>query len=1038
MSYAKTGGAVYIQGNHAVINNSDISMTNASGSGGAVYIVGSNATIENSNFNNTVAKLGSSYISLGNNYPSKIKPNEENTNVGGAIFIGGNNANIIGSNFTNSAAAAGGIIYLKGDYCNIYNSSLDQGYSFYDGGAFYSTGIYSSVYYSNFTNNVAKSDGGALFWLGSKYNYVIGCIFDNNTALADPGHDTKGGGAIYFSENGEYCGIKDSKFFHNSAQADKTKADGGAILWDKSSHIYLDGCLFDSNFVTSKSDNWIQGGVMYARPNNNFTISNCVFQNCWSKREAGALYLQNGGTVGIHLINNTFINNTAYGNKVTNDNDLGGGAVLVKSASGSFTMINSTFINNTSNYGGGIVFHSVNGGTITMTNATFDGNKATFGEQNCGQGGGIWTKIKITVNNITFSNGEAAHKGGGLYISNNAEMVYANLTFINNTAINGGGLYWSRSATIDGMNFINNSAELGGAIYIPTGSNNVLNCNFSGNSANQGGAIYAVGGNIIISKNNFTNNRAAMEGGAIYLPYSTSNVVDVSYSVFIGNNATRGGAIFSGTKYDASKYIHDCNFTDNIATIAGGAIYIENTQLIKNCNFDANKATTGDGGAVYVQEGVTGVKIEDSTFTNSHAYNGGAVYYGGTTNINNGLKIVNDTFIKNVADYNGGAILYVTNNGINKYRDYNNFDRIGIPVDGGRTTVKTNGTNVEIISKSLFEDNIDYSLLLRVISDRQSPFIAVYLNSPRDWRSNKLKFVVNLTNATSHEVISSVIVNASNYDTHYRDGMLYVSFSNLIMNETYNITASFEDVNYMYKGNSTLAQAHGEIIGEFKLLQRLIEDALEAGDSELVLNRTFTFTPFYNGNHDNMDDRCINLTHINRPFTIRGEGWLIDAAGYSRIFYITSPNVTIDNVVLVGGNASGEYGDPMYHDGDIGGAIYWAGANGTISNSLIEQNNANLGGGIYYNATAPDCQIINTRFAENNAVTHGGAIDCNASRMGLFNTTFEKNFAYIGAALCREINATAGHGKNNTFIGNYAEYAGAALAWINATPHFHR
>ena len=320
-------------------------------------------------------------------------------------------------------------------------------------------------------------------------------------------------------------------------------------------------------------------------------------------------------------------------------------------------------------------------------------------------------------------------------------------------------------------------------------------------------------------------------------------------------------------------------------------------------------------------------------------------------------------------------------------------------------------------------------LRLRVISDWLNPYITVYIDNPRDWNRYGLRVVMKLINSTTHEEIRTIIINESNIDTHRRDGMIYASFDNLIKNETYNITVSFEDYNYLYKVNSTVAQAHGEIIGEFKLLQKLIDDAIKRGDRELVLNRTFTFTPFYEGKHENMDDRCINLTHINRPFTIRGEGWLIDAAGYSRIFYITSPNVTIDNVVLVGGNASGEYGDPM----DIGGAIYWAGANGTISNSLIEENNANLGGGIYYNATAPDCQIINTRFVENNAVTHGGAIDCNASRMGLFNTTFEKNFAYIGAALCREINATAGHGKNNTFTNNYAEYAGAALAWVNAS-----
>ena len=1024
---ARVGGVIYVQGDLATIIDSTITNSNAV-TGGAIYIDGQHASVINSSFASTDAKTTASYVE---------------DNKGGAIYILGNYATIEGSNFTRASAYQGGILYLQGKYCNVVNSSLDKGYSYGDGGAYYSTGTDSNVTDSNFTNNVARSDGGALFWLGSNYNYVIGCIFDNNTAYANPGHDTKGGGAIYFSEKGSYCGIKDSKFFNNSVQS-TTKADGGAILWDKSSHIFIDGCLFDGNYVTSTDyanpNTWVQGGVMYARPAENLTITNSVFQNCWSIKEAGALYLQNGGNIGIHLINNTFINNTAYSDKVTNNNDLGGGAILVKgTGNGAYRFINSTFINNTANFGGAINLAQTSN-NIIITNAIFDGNKATLGGQSCGQGGGIWTKVKFTVNNITFVNCEAVNRGGGLYISSNAEMTYTDLTFINNSAVLGGGLYWSKSSvTIDSMTFINNSAESGGAIYFPNGGSSstptqVKNSNFSGNSANNGGAIYINNvGYIKISKNNFTDNSAVMEGGAIYIPYSTSNLIDISYSEFIRNNASQGGAIYSGAKGTDTWNIHDCTFINNSATLSGGAIYVVNTQMINNCNFDGNKAD-GDGGAVYVEEGITGAKIQDSTFTNSHATNGGAVYYGGvTTGLNNALKIINDTFIKNIADYNGGAILYVTNNGINNYRDYNNFDGIGIPVEGGRTTVKANGTNVEIISKSLFEDNFDYKFLLRVISDRESPFIAVYLDAPRDWRANRLRFVVNLTNATTHEVISTVIVNVSNYDTHYRDGMLYVSFSNLIMNETYNITASFEDINYMYKVNSTEAQAHGEIIGEFKLLQRLIEDALARGDSEIVLNRTFTFTPFYMGKHDNMDDRCINLTNIDRPFTIRGEGWLIDAAGYSRIFYITSPYVTIENVVLVGGNASGEYGDPLYHDGDIGGAIYWAGANGTLIDSHVENNTANLGGAIYFNASAPNCKIINTRFDNNTAVTHGGAIDCNASKMELYNNTFRENFAYVGGALCREINSTDGRGVNNTFSDNNAEYAGAGIAWINAT-----
>ena len=1049
-SAADRGGAIYIaQGQNTVINNSNISNSRASYSGGAIYIEGQFATIANSNFDNTIAILGSSY------HKESTNPTSANSNFGGAVYIGGDNAKIIGSSFTNSSAYEGGIIYLSGRYCNVYNSSLDNGYSKGDGGAFYATGADSNVYDSNFTNNFAIGDGGALFWLKAEHDYVSGCIFTNNTATGDPGHDTRGGGAIYFSKNGKYCGISNSKFFNNSAQTTKVKADGGAILWDKSSHIFIDGCLFDGNYVTCTDTGdkiWIQGGVLYGRPDENFTISNSVFKNCWSLKEAGALYLQNGNLNSpIRLINNTFINNTAYATKKVDNNNLGGGAVLLKDIK-ACVIINATFINNTANYGGGLSIYN-NVVSASLTNVTFDGNKAK-GNPDCGDGAGLYifeyTKNDKTfpIDNITFYNNVASGSGGGLY-SGMVNMPYTNLTFINNSAALGGGLYWTKSgAIIDGMIFINNSAVDGGAIYIPVGGNSanptkVSNIHFINNSADNGGAIYAVGQYIRISNNNFTNNSAIADGGAIYTPVSdTANHVEISYSNFIGNNASNGAAIYSGSKASENNNkdigwntenwnIHDCNFTKNNATTHGGAIYVANTQVIKNCNFDENNAG-GYGGAVYVANGLK-VAIQDSIFTNSRADNGGAVYYAGTNDMTKRLTIVNDTFLKNIAVHNGGAVLYVTNSGLNKYRDFNNFDGIGIPVEGGRTDVKTNDTNTQFIYRSLFEENVDYMLLLRVYSDMDIAYIVVYIDRPRDFVTDKLKVVVNLTNVTTHEVIQSVVIDASNIGSHFINGTIYASFGSLLIDKQYNITVSYEDQNYMYKVNSTIERSHGIVMGQFKYLQQLIDDAVSQGKSELVLTRSFTFTPEINGTTENMDDRCINLTNINHPFTIRGDGWLIDAAGYSRIFNITSPYVTIDNVVLAGGNASGKFGDPMYHDGDIGGAIFWAGANGTIKNSKIINNNASIGGGIYYNVTAPDCKIINTLFENNTAVTHGGAIDCNASRMGLYNTTFKQNFAYIGAALCREINSTEGRGKNNTFIGNYAEYAGAALAWLNAT-----
>ena len=171
---------------------------------------------------------------------------------------------------------------------------------------------------------------------------------------------------------------------------------------------------------------------------------------------------------------------------------------------------------------------------------------------------------------------------------------------------------------------------------------------------------------------------------------------------------------------------------------------------------------------------------------------------------------------------------------------------------------------------------------------------------------------------------------------------------------------------------------------------------------------------------------CINIT---KPFTIYGNGWSIDAKGYCRIFNITSADVTLNRVTLVGGDAGGIHG----FDGvDKGGAIYWSGANGNLINSTIANCSAAIGGGLYLNESASDCTIESSGFFDNIATGNGGAIDCNSPRMKLYNTTFGYNKGEYGAALCREAGAIQGSGANNIFIGNNATKGGAALGWIKA------
>ena len=117
--------------------------------------------------------------------------------------------------------------------------------------------------------------------------------------------------------------------------------------------------------------------------------------------------------------------------------------------------------------------------------------------------------------------------------------------------------------------------------------------------------------------------------------------------------------------------------------------------------------------------------------------------------------------------------------------------------------------------------------------------------------------------------------------------------------------------------------------------------------------------------------------------------------------------------------------------GDHGGAIDWMAAAGDIFYSNFTANEAVYGGGIYLNGISSQSRIFNDIFDGNRATKNGGAIDCNASMMGLNNTLFKNNYAAeYGAALCREANATGGFGGNNSFIKNHADIAGAALAWL--------
>ena len=315
---------------------------------------------------------------------------------------------------------------------------------------------------------------------------------------------------------------------------------------------------------------------------------------------------------------------------------------------------------------------------------------------------GLWN-----FNSVTASTSGAISLSGGVITGGTGTNV--------ESVIYGGGIYITSVgdgvAIIEGGTIAGNSADIGGGIAVTEEAElTITGGTIAGNTATYGGGIGNYGSTVKItaaSAVSISNNRATISGGGIfnYGDMSELTIDGSSAAVEISGNAVTlagaessygiygGGGIYIDPANDGSaelslNTVTISNNTVNatalpadIETFGGGGILIYRSVWVASftaVTVSGNTVTDGTaaadtnndhavGGGIYVEGDSNGeydvinFVIENSTITSNSAHLGGGVYVGAGSVSINGTTVIGDNGAANTADIGGG--IYIASHG---------------------------------------------------------------------------------------------------------------------------------------------------------------------------------------------------------------------------------------------------------------------------------------------------------------------------------------------------------------------------------------
>ena len=436
------------------------------------------------------------------------------------------------------------------------------------------------------------------------------------------GNTAGNGGAMYVTAESSVI-ISDNAFTHNRAIC-----DGGAI-YSKNSNIGITGSTKNSSILSSEGYcrtcdmiTTIPKSIPYEEVIMELNEALCAthFTNNTATRHGGAMLIDTS-TVLFQGSVIMFRYNSA--------NDSGGALNIFKGSRVTSSTHQLFFSSNRALRTGGSVAMKFSDFHTEVSNIYFLNNSA-------GHGGaginyiGYKSDISILLSGSSYFLANRAEWGSGIYTLGNFTIT-GSAFFIENTATYGGAIYtYGNFIALGEINFVNNTAwNYGGAMYIVEGINLQLN-NVSA-IANSNSALCIFQSNVTFTGTiNFSNNTGT-DGGGIQVIYKNSHLYFTGSTVFYGNKAGLGGAMYLPFGAELT-FSGDTLFSHNTADTNGGAIY----SMYNNIIFDRNSVVlfkwnrAENGGAIYLTSSsflTFNNHVNLSIFYNHATKYGGGIYH---------------------------------------------------------------------------------------------------------------------------------------------------------------------------------------------------------------------------------------------------------------------------------------------------------------------------------------------------------------------------------------------------------------------------